>query len=384
MNAGGTLNNQTGPSIVGTINLNGGSVTNTGGGTFSMSGGQIKGYGSVSGFTDFGTGSLNASGGTSSTPQTLAVDGGSGVTLGDSSGVGESMSSAAYNTLDLKGTFNYIQPVTIAPSGGTVQLNGATFATSLTWALSLNPGTVNVTNNSTLGGTVNSSANLTVNSGKNLNASGATFTNNSDGTVFVDHATATWGNFTNNGVYKSDPSTQTFNSLTVGSAGYLTGGAGDMYQIKGDFTNNSTQNTLWSTGAAELDLITGPSHNLALAGADLGATMAGFTNNFAWGTVDLTGQTLSLSDDDGSALYVGKILGVNFTGTTVTNITSDGFDIYYDPGQNPYLNGLTYNLGGEGVLAPVHAVPEPSSIALLGIGAVSLLAYAWRKRRRTA
>ena len=280
------------------------------------------------------------------------------------------------NTLDLKGTFNYIQPVTIAPNSGTVQLDGATFTTTLTWPLTLNPGTVTVTNNSTLGGTVNSAANLTVTSGTNLNASGATFTNN--GTVFVDHATATWGNFTNNGVYKSDPSTQTFNSLTVGSAGYLTGGAGDIFQIKGDFTNHSTQNTLWNTTAAELDFITGPSHNLALAGADLGATLAGFTNNFAWGTVDLTGQTLSLSDDNGSALYVGKILGVAFTGTTVTNITSDGFDVYYDPSQNPYLNGLTYKLGGEGVLAPV---PEPSTFVLLGIGAISMLAYAWGRRR---
>ena len=29
-------------------------------------------------------------------------------------------------------------------------------------------------------------------------------------------------------------------------------------------------------------------------------------------------------------------------------------------------------------------VPEPSTLALLGIGAVNLIAYAWRKRRRTA
>jgi hypothetical protein len=33
---------------------------------------------------------------------------------------------------------------------------------------------------------------------------------------------------------------------------------------------------------------------------------------------------------------------------------------------------------------PAAAVPEPSSLAILGFGAVSLLAYAWRKRRPTA
>jgi hypothetical protein len=33
------------------------------------------------------------------------------------------------------------------------------------------------------------------------------------------------------------------------------------------------------------------------------------------------------------------------------------------------------------VIATAQPTPEPASLTLLGIGAVSLLAYAWRRRR---
>ena len=109
------------------------------------------------------------------------------------------MNGSATGTLDLQGTFNYINPGNISQSTGTVQLDGATINTydpgntpnPATWTVDLGTGAVNVTNSSTLIGKFLSSANLTVNSGQNLNASGASFTNT--GTVFVDHATASPG-----------------------------------------------------------------------------------------------------------------------------------------------------------------------------------------------
>jgi hypothetical protein len=170
------------------------------------------------------------------------------------------------------------------------------------------------------------------------------------------------GTFTNNGTYSTDPATQVFDNLIVGTAGSFEGGAGDKFVISGDFINHSTRNLAWNTVQSDLVFTNVPAgslnHLLSLPGADLGQTRAGYTNNFAWGSLDLTKQTLTLADGNltpGGAFYVGSILGVTLEGGKVTDIFGNGLDIYYnsDLAANAYLDGLTYELMGGGYLAPV-------------------------------
>lgn len=51
---------------------------------------------------------------------------------------------------------------------------------------------------------------------------------------------------------------------------------------------------------------------------------------------------------------------------------------------NDYLNAPTDDYGTPLVISyVVEYVPEPSTLILLGVGAISLLGYAWRRRKRT-
>jgi hypothetical protein len=203
------------------------------------------------------------------------------------------------------------------------------------------------------------------------------------GTIKVSDTTVRYlAPYTEYGAYLSDPSTNYFTDLTVSPSGYLTGGAGDNFFVSGNFTNNSTQNTLWNTAAAELDFTagTGP-HTFALAGADQGASYFGYINNFAWGIFRLrSGQSLVLADGNntpGAALYASRVTLDGGTGQ-VSSITGNNFSIYYDPtdsGNNYLLNGApngVYSLSGGGVLAPVQAILKINSITHLANGHIVL------------
>jgi hypothetical protein len=231
--------------------------------------------------------------------------------------------------------------------------------------------------------------------------------NNAGGQIKVQNANVTWGGtFTNNGAYISDPSTQSFNNLIVGGSGYLIGETGDKFSISGNFIN-STKSGLWNTAQATLSFTGNNLHALYVPGQDLGPSMAGYINNFAWGGLDITGQNLLLASTNGTpnaALYVGSILGVSFVDNTISNMQAVRLDpvfIYYDSllSENSYLNSLTYTFPGgqlvpiDGELAsitppgvllppgyPAAPVPLPPTLLLLGSSLLGLAG--WRRFRK--
>ena len=228
-----------------------------------------------------------------------------------------------------------------------------------------------------------------VNLPSNVTVNGTTLNN---GALTVSNSVVTWnGTFTNNGAYVSDPSTQTFvGDLDIGATGYLKGGAGDTFQVEGDFNNSSAQNTSWNTAGAKLQFstlgTTGTAHTMTLAGLDLGATLSGYTDNFAWGVLSLdAGNTLALEGASGHALYLQSLSGLDFGSDPldITNIFGDGFNIYYNTNADPALGDQIYMLADGGELIPVGEVtpvPEPSTWAMMGLGFAGLGFVGWRRR----
>jgi hypothetical protein len=274
-------------------------------------------------------------------------------------------------------------------SGGTFTQTGGNFQTGdlINWGeVNFQGGTLAVTGHITIHsqGNLNISTDLTLGSATN------------DGTIKTTGATVTWtGPFTNNGAYISDPSTQIFRDLEVGPRGYLVGYSQDLFVVTGDLKVQSTQNLLWKTDQAVLQFVSDGRdnvHDFWVPGADLGP--GGGADNFRWGNLvlhdlDENGDMINMQivhlldgneRNQGTALYLGKIEGLDYDLTTlmVANLIGfEGLHVYYDPGLNEYLGGLTYNLSDGGRLVPT---PVPASVLLLGSGLLGLGLLGWRRR----
>jgi hypothetical protein len=348
-----------------TANLAGGVITNTG---------SIEGNGNI-GNVIANTGIIDAIGGTLSL---------GGITNNNMGGL---MTASTGNKL--------LVTQGMATNAGIINLTGGTFdnnnhvmnnagqvsgyGTFRTGGLS-NTGTITLTGTNGSTTTVNGSVINDVAGRMEVAHNPAIFTGNvtNYGTFKTTQTNVTFaGTFTNDGAYISDPATNYFHALSIGANGYMQGGLGDNFFIETDLINSSTQNTLWNTNQALLGFIGNNAHQFYLAGADLGANMSGFTNNFSWETLIVEG-TVNLVDGDattGGAQYVNAILGAVLAGTTITNIYGqDGFNIYYlaSAQGNGYLNGLTYNFTDGGQLIPVGNVPLPPAVWLLGTGLAGL------------
>ncbi len=378
-------------------------------GTYNLSSGVLSSSKEEIGLE--GTGIFNQTGGTNTVTSNLFLgyyagsDGTYNLSSGDLSATSEYIGRSSTGIFTQSGGTNTVtDTMTIAQyasATGEYNLQGGTLN------VQNGTGTAEIINNDTFnysGGALNVDT-FTNNDEFNISGTGIRIingdvVNNAGGTVKTTDTIAQFtGTFTNNGAYISDPSDNYFVDLIINSGGHVVGGAGDNFYVRNNLENRSTQNTDWNTTEAYLGFQSGADnlHDYYLAGADLGLNLAGYTDNFAWGTMEIDADNeLHLFDGNavtGGALYLKEILGVVFSGLDVSNIYggTEGLNIYYLSGQagNNYLGGLTYNLIGGGQLMAIDApgaapVPEPSTYILLGSGIAGLIFWRRKKTKKKA
>jgi hypothetical protein len=364
----------------GTYNMNMGNLTaanitvgHDGTGVFNQADGMNMYFdgGSLSVGSGSGNGTYNMSGGMLATTN---INIGTGSGKGTFNHTGANVSANETLTIGANGTYNmsddgsgWLAPqlyATTIINNGTMNLNGGRIETAggICSYCGEGPAATNVVNN----GTINFG-------GPGQREMSGNIVNN--GTMKITDTTVVFNKeFTNNGAYLSDPSSNYFSNLTVGSNGYLVGGVGDNFFINDDFLNYSTQTGLWDTADSYLGFIGWNTHEFRLGGWDESSNMS-----FAWGTLELSEYgNLFLSGGLGASLYVENlILGAGST------LDLSGFNIYYssitDLGGSFYGGQLIQLASNDGGSA---SVPEPSTLLLLGSGIAGLIGARRLKRFR--
>lgn len=418
---GGTLNNHAAGIITGNgyiqSNFVNDGVVNMGGGPLNLSfastnNGVINLNGLLTGeaITNYGTLNTGFNGGTVN--NNLVNHGMVGIGTGAWLGLAGVVTNAADGQISVRNYSKLDINQGLAVNDGLISISNSVFD-NVGHTLANNGNIVSQSGSIMTGGLTNNSGGKVYLTGTGNGDMGnrvtGDVTNNSGGTMVVEYDPAVFtGNVTNNGTFKvtathytclgtftagggfiSDPAQNYFTDLVINPQGYLVGGEvngiRDQFFISNDFINQSQQTTLWNTVAADLAFTTGTAdndHQFLLPGADLGGAREGFNNNFAWGSLDITGQDIYLADGNadtaGAAQYVGLLLGALLNGDEVINIFgANGLDIFYDPllAGNAYLGGLVYDLQNGGYLAPVTHTPLPPTLwmVLSGLAGLGML-----------
>jgi fibronectin-binding autotransporter adhesin len=156
-------------------------------------------------------------------------------------------------------------------------------------------------------------------------------------------------------------STFNFQNLTLGPSGALVGNLGDVFNIHGNLTSNSTQNVVWDTHLSQIGFNAAGPHQLTWTGTEQGRSNAGFINNFAVGNFVLPAGA-SLTTVGGGALYT-RVLSLGGGIPQIASI-SGPLNIHYNPGspQNAYLNFQTYSLPNGYSISPAAAPADVNAI----------------------
>ena len=388
---GGVLNDYNHAATMGggTVNMQGGSITNTSGtggttaGLFTV-GDPISGYGAVSGNVAITAGNLTA--GVTGSAHTLTLNGGSGagIVLGTGSS-GPGMGTVGGGTLDLQGNISVASGANMNPGTGTILLDGMTLSNhNINNSGLTTSGTFKVVNASTLNNNAFSTgtgANLQVNAllnltnGASLNVP-ATATINTGGTVndYSGPITATIGTLNLNGgsLTNTSGSTGTAGAFTVTvSTDYTNAnwGSGNSF----DPTANVSGNTVIdAAGTGPFQAITGGSAltgggtttpTLALGAVHVGSSTSesfaikniGTSDPSLRGAVQTTGLTGGEVSLAGGAQNFGPIVSgastspytVTFSATSAGALTGQSIAVVSNfanvPTQTVGLTGAAYH-----------------------------------------
>jgi hypothetical protein len=385
--AGGVLDNIGGSKLNGFMSniLAGGSITNSANDPNFSIAGLVTGNGTVSGPAIL-TGGVRASGGT------LTMDATKGTGGMTAASAGWGTAGGVNDVLDLKGAFNFSPsgsfPAAPAlnPNGATIQLDGATInTTGGSGQIQTGHGLVNVA------------------SGTNT-LNGSLVQNGSDGTT-ASYSVA-------NGATLSLQNPTTLKTAILGTnftmangSQLVVGGINNGVSLSGNFSFQQTDTALsWTYAGTQglgLDLtMTGGTSSvpktLEVGGVNQGYVAAGFIKNFALnsltvgttGYVDLLDQyanaTTSGWTSGSEALYLDNLFGTSKTSYGTLNL--DGLYAYLQ-GYGLLQDGIYTDANGDLVDvigAPVSAVPEASTWAMMVVGFLGVGIVAYRRKNRPA
>jgi hypothetical protein len=261
-------------------------------------------------------------------------------------------------TLTLAGSGGLILSNVAPVLRGTIHVNDKTLAAKVVWT---NSGTINL-NGGDIAGLIMHNA------GRVAGAGTISAPLRNTGTVAISAPGMTFSaGVTNAGHIAFSGGTAVFDShLVLTATGVLAADAGSVLKFRGDFINNSTQSNAFDLAQASVFFDGGAGNNtqqFTLAGLDLGADVAGYSNNFAIGSFTVGGSAgiLRLVGVAGHALYVS-----NLTVTAGSTLLLNGFTVYAM--DNPVIEGNVISGGGQLVV-----VPEPSALTLVWAGLLLLI-----------